>query len=213
MAKGNKPESITRNKDAGLDPADIREERDMVSDRGRYQDSVDQILSVARDLKEQYGDDGLIGQFLIATLAGKGYSVIGYYDGENIGMNARYMNTQAIADAYEECVKSGFHPSSGNKTATEAVAAHEYGHAMTDAVGRKLGIHNIDAAATRIVNEARRETKHRGVVQMANAISRYATTSNAEAVAEAFSDVYCNGRNAKPESRAIVNVMNKYLKK
>lgn len=47
---------------------------------------------------------------------------------------------------------------------------------------------------------------------MASKISGYATHSNAEAVAEAIADVYCNGKKAKSESKAIVNVMNKYLK-
>ena len=50
------------------------------------------------------------------------------------------------------------------------------------------------------------------VVQMAKKISTYATHSNAEAIAEAFSDVYCNGKKAHKESQAIVNVINSYLK-
>ena len=35
----------------------------------------------------------------------------------------------------------------------------------------------------------------------------------AEALAEAFADVYCNGSKASKESKAIVDVMNSYLKK
>ena len=77
----------------------------------------------------------------------------------------------------------------------------------------KMGVSGIDNIATKIVNEARKGSGHKGVVQMASKISRYATTSNAEAIAEAFSDVYCNGSKAKKESIAIINVMNKYLKK
>ena len=86
-------------------------------------------------------------------------------------------------------------------------------------MAQKLGLGGIDAAATKIVQEARGNmktrsggVKHRGVVQLANAISRYATTSNAEAVAEAFTDCYCNGKKAKAESRAIMAVVDKYLK-
>lgn len=48
---------------------------------------------------------------------------------------------------------------------------------------------------------------------MARKISRYATVSNAEAIAEAYSDVKCNGGKAKAESKAIIETLNKYLKK
>ena len=57
-----------------------------------------------------------------------------------------------------------------------------------------------------------KKTSHRGVVQMAAKISRYATESNAEAIAEAVSDVYCNGNKARAESLAIVSVVDKYLR-
>ena len=45
---------------------------------------------------------------------------------------------------------------------------------------------------------------------MAAKISGYAKTNYAECVAEAFADVYCNGKNAKKESRAVVSELNKY---
>jgi len=44
------------------------------------------------------------------------------------------------------------------------------------------------------------------------AVSGYAEENNAECVAEAFADVFCNGKKAKAESRAIVSVLEKYLK-
>ena len=71
---------------------------------------------------------------------------------------------------------------------------------------------DFDATATKIVSDARKSTKHRGVVQMASKISGYATYSNAEAIAEAVSDWYCNGKKAKSESKAIVNTLKSYLK-
>ena len=67
---------------------------------------------------------------------------------------------------------------------------------------------SIDEVSTMIVNQARKATGHKGVVQMASKISRYATVSNAEAVAEAFADWYSNGSKAQKESIAIVNVVN-----
>ena len=134
-----------------------------------------------------------------------------YYDGDNIAVNKSYFN-KGIATAYNECEKTGFHPSKGNKTAMQAVVSHEIGHQLTDVVGKKIGASNLDSAADRIVKEARKNTSHRGVVQMASKISKYATHSNAEAIAEAVADVYCNGKKAKKESHAIMNVINKYLK-
>jgi hypothetical protein len=47
---------------------------------------------------------------------------------------------------------------------------------------------------------------------MASKISGYATESNAEAIAEAFADWKCNGKKARTESKAIVNVVDSYLK-
>ena len=214
MAKGSRGGSnngVSRYKGGGnVNPNNIVDERDMIVERGERTEIVDQVLTVSRDMLNDYPDAPL-DQLLIATLKGSdGDSVLGYYDGKNIAINDKFFN-EAMETAYVECVKAGFHPSNGNKTGLQAVAAHELGHAVTDAVGRKINKYDINDTATFIVNEARKSTKHRGVVQMASAISRYATSSNAEAVAEAVCDVYCNGRKAKAESHAIVNVIKKYL--
>ena len=82
-------------------------------------------------------------------------------------------------------------------------------------VNLKMGIagqHNLNFVATQIVKEAVKNTRHRGVVQMAAKISQYATASNAEAVGETFADVYANKGRAKRDSKAIVGVIDKYLK-
>ena len=196
----------------GISPSDIVSTRDLMSDRGRNQQMVDELMTPFKDANGEYGY--VVEQVQLATLK-SGTNAIAYYDGANIALNEAYYNKKGLETAYAECVKSGFHPSKGKKTAAEAVMAHEIGHALTDAVGQKMGITGLgqtDRAATRIVSEARKQTKHRGVVQMASKISGYATYSNAEAIAEAFSDVYCNGGKARSESKAIVNVINSYLK-
>lgn len=195
----------------GLNPGDIVSTKSFMSERGRY--NADDVLQAFKDVADNYGY--VVEDIEIAKLKGKGKSVLAYYDGANIAFNESYLKGGQMDKAYAACVKSGFHPSNGNKTALQAVAAHELGHGLTDAVAAKMGITGlgkIDKAATRIVTEARKSTKHRGVVQMASKISKYATYSNAEAVAEAFSDVYCNGKKARAESRAIVEVVNKYMK-
>lgn len=168
-----------------------------------------EILSVCRDVYDEYGLQ--VNDLDLATI-NPAKPAIAYYDGSNVGWNKTFFDEKKLESSYADCVKNGFHPSNGKKTAAEAVAAHELGHALTDKAARKMGTVGIDATATAIVKEARKQTKHKGVVQMARGVSRYATHSNAEAIAEAFSDVYCNGKKAKSESIAIVNVLNKYAK-
>ena len=192
----------------GLKAGDILSTTSLISERQNYDISND-ILDSVRDVYDEYGLQ--LDDMHIATLKNDA-NAIAYYDGANIGWNEKYMNSKTLNASYADCVQMGFHPSNGTRTPAEAVAYHELGHALTDAVGRKMGVYNIDASATRIVNEARKQTSHRGVVQMASKISGYATSSNAEAVAEAFADWKCNGSKARSESKAIVNVVDSYLK-
>ena len=202
----------------GLNPGDIVNEEDMVSGlaEGPKRAETADVLSVARQMVDAYGDDTVLHGFNVATLKPKAsMGTLAYYDGANVAFNERYFDAQKLAEVYADSVRSGFHPSNGSKTAIQAVAAHEYGHALTDVAARKMGITGfmaLHSAADRIVNEARRLTTSRGVVQMAQKISGYATHSNAETIAEAVADVYCNGWDAKPESRAVVYTLNKYLK-
>lgn len=186
--------------------------RDLVSERERKRTEVDDVLSVASDLERDYGEQGIIYGFDIATPTGRGgRNVMAYYDGENIAVMQKYFNAEQIQQAYDRCVAAGFHPSRGNKSGMQATVAHEFGHALTDSAAKNMNM-SFDQAARTIVTEARKETGDRGNIKMANKISRYATKNNAETIAEAYSDVYCNGSNAKAQSRAIVNVLNKYLK-
>ena len=194
---------------SGVSPSDILSTNSFVSERHNYDISND-VLDVFKNVNEEYGY--VIGDILVAKIKGKSNKTMAYYDGTNIGFNEAYASTKVLNKAYADCVKSGFHPSNGNKSPAEAVASHELGHALTDAVGKKMGVLDIDRASDRIVEEAKKQTGHRGVVQMAKKISTYATHSNAEAIAEAFSDVYCNGKKAHKESKAIVDVINSYLK-
>ena len=199
-----------RARGGGLNPGDILGQRSLISEREGKGALVDAALQTLSDLNDEYGE--IVSELSVATLKNNKRSagVLGFSDGDNISINEKYFGDN-METAYADSVKAGYHPSKGNKTALQAVVAHEMGHNMTLAAGRKMGISNMDGAATRIVNEARQATGHRGVVQMASKISRYATASNAEAVAEAVADVYSNGSRAARESRAIVDVMKKYL--
>ena len=194
----------------GVNPANISNERDLVSERGAKTAEVDDVLSVAREIHDEYGID--VGQFMLADIGGKDSLTMAYSDGENIGFNSSYFDGANMNGAYDECVKSGFHPSRGNKSAMQAVASHEYGHVLTAKAGQKMGIYDMDKAAKVIVDRARKTTSHKGSISMAAKISGYAGESNAECIAEAIADVYCNGRKASAESRAIVSVMRDILK-
>ena len=202
-----------RSKGGGLSPGDIVSTRDLIGQRGVKQTEVDETLSVFKDVMDDYGYQ--IGDIRLATLRGKGRNVLAYYDGANIAVNESFFSKDKMDRAYEACVKAGFHPPSGNKSGMQAVIAHELGHGLTDAVAEKMGISGIgkiNRASAAIVTQARKQTRHRGNIIFAEKISGYATHSNAECVAEAFADVYCNGKKARAESRAIVSVIKGYLK-
>ena len=150
----------------------------------------------------------------IATLKGRGASVMGYYDADgNLAINKNYFDSAKMNAAYDRCADSGFHPSRGNKSGIEAVVAHEMGHRLTDAAGVNSGAGSwqLDSTANSIVKQAAKDAGYRSTKTFVSKISGYAKQNHAEAVAEAFADVYCNGNKAKKESRAIVNVLNKHF--
>lgn len=196
----------------GLNPSDILGTKVMMSQRHQNVKQTDETLGVFKDFHDEYGS--VIEEILLAELKPKASGVMAYYDGANIAINEKYFNDKMEA-AYKECVKSGYHPSNGNKTGLQAVVAHEIGHQLTDIAADKMGIttkYKLQEAATKICNEARKLTSYRGVVLMEESISGYAKTSNAEAIAESVADVYCNGKKAHSASKAIVSVLNKYIK-
>lgn len=207
---GRGASGVTRNRSRGVDSNDIIEEVSLMSlRRGEYGQSVDAAMGVLMDADEKYGTQ--LNDVHAAKMRSK--EVMAYYSPEfdEMGINEAYLDTKKMNAAYDACAKSGWHPSRGKKSGVEATVAHEVGHKLTAQVAAKTNSESFDKAVTLIVNEARKKTKHRGVVQMASAISRYATTSNAETVAEAYADVYCNGKKAKSESKAIMSVVDGYL--
>lgn len=196
----------------GVKPGDILSTSNLLIDTDLDEVTRAEVSRTLKDFQDEYGLE--YSNTRIAQLKSSS-DALAYYDGVGIAINSSYLNSEKMNDAYQRCVESGFHPSSGSRTGMEAVVSHELGHALTDMVGVRMGnrqFFDIDKTATAIVNEARKQTRHRGVVQMASKISGYATHSNAEAVAEAIADVYCNGKKAKPESIAINRVVDSYLK-
>lgn len=159
-------------------------------------------MSAVKSVYDDYGID--LSDIQIATLRGKDANVMAYYDSDgNLAVNKSYFDSKKMDAAYDRCVESGFHPDRGNKSGLEATAAHELGHRLTD-TGK-----GIDSTSRDIVQNAAKKLGYRNSANMAAKISGYAKHSMAECVAEAFADVYCNGKNAKKESRAVVSELNK----
>jgi len=124
-----------------------------------------------------------------------------------------------MASAYDDCVKKGYHPGRGNKTAEQAVIAHELGHSLTSVAMQKMRSNNFDDVSKKIMKEAQnilskglKKKKYPGTRKIATKISEYATSSNAECIAEATADVYCNGSKAKAESKAVVQALKGFMK-
>ena len=154
-----------------------------------------------------------INDFQVNQLQGAGSrSVMAYYDSDgNLAFNNLFWNEQKINGAYDDGVLAGFHPPRGNKSGTEATAAHELGHALNRAAALRSG-GTMEGAANDIVTAAARKmgVNYRDV---AKRISGYAKTNAKETIAEAFADVYCNGKNAQAASKAVMSELNAYFGK
>ncbi len=184
----------------------------LISERERKKTEVDLTLTVLRDVERQY--NVILEDVQIATLKGSSkLTVMAYYDvGGNLAVNETYFDAKKMDMAYDGCVASGFHPSRGSKTGLEAVVAHEMGHRLTDMAGIKAGRGNwqLDSIANNIVKAAAKSLKM-SHGNLRSSISGYATHNNAECVAEAYADVYCNGNKAAAASKAVVAELNKYF--
>lgn len=182
----------------------------LISEREGKQTEVDATLRVLKAVEDRYGVN--LNDVEVVTLAKKNFRTMAYYDaGGNLAVNTNYFNSERMNGAYDSCVASGFHPPRGNKTGLEAVVAHEMGHKLNHVAGGN-DWDRLDATADAIVREACRNAGYRNQTRLFRSkISGYASRNNAEAVAEAFADVYCNGNNASKESRAIVTALNKYF--
>lgn len=197
----------------GMNPANITGTTSLISAREGKSSEVDMTLAVLRDVQDQYRVD--VSDVQLATIKGKDANVLAYYDaGGNLAVNQSYFDNNKMDEAMDKSYKSGYHPSRGNKSGLEAVVAHEAGHRLTDVVGERTGKGQwaVDQTSSEIVQNAARKSGHKGGLEsFRSQVSGYARESNAEAVAEAFTDVYCNGSKASSASKAIVNELNGYF--
>lgn len=185
-------------------------EASLISARNEgFRQEADDTLRVLRDINRQYGIN--VDDAVIVDIKGAGKnSVMAYMShGGELGVNRVFFNDKQMTQAYDECVAAGFHPSRGNKSAMEAVVSHEMGHRLALVAGQRNGT-DIYTASDTIVKRA---ANNLGITpkKLRTAISGYAAENHAETVAEAFSDVYCNGSKAHRNSRAVVFEMNRIL--
>lgn len=190
----------------------IKSTSSLISARERFQGEVDEALTVLRDVERAYG--AIVEDMHISKLTKRGAGVLGYYDARgNIGINEKvFGDAKGLTEIYDRNVKSGYHPPRGNKTGLQAVIAHELGHRLNYIAGGSKW-ENLDRVATDIIGKATKNAGYKSnTAKFRASISGYATSNNAEAVAESFADVYCNGNRAKNESKAVVSELNKYFR-
>lgn len=208
MAKGGRGGRRSGGITGGVNPKDIKGTTNLLIDTGLDEITRSEVTRTLKDFQDKYGLE--YNNTRIANMK-SGTGVLAYYDGEGIAINNEYLNSDTMNAAYQKCVASGFHPSSGSKTGMEAVVSHELGHAINGLIADKMGT-SLHASADRIVNEAVKNTKHKSVSAFQSKISGYAKQNYAETVAEAMADCYCNGKKAKSESKAIQKIVDNYMK-
>ena len=209
---GGRGQRASRRAAGGSKKINIISTKDLISERERNREAVDAVLVTLENLSKEYGEQ--VNDLFLSALDKRNKDVMGYSGGDNVGINEIYFNANMLNDTFDKD-NGYYHPLRGDKTGLQAVLAHEMGHVLTQRAATKTGnifTSNMDSMSDAIVKEARKMTNHRGVVIMAKRISEYASSANAEAVAESVADVYCNGNRAKAESKAIVSVLKRYLK-
>lgn len=163
---------------------------------------ANEIMNTRDAFEREYGSAVKDIKLSVGTFNQPG--VLGAYGNDRLIMNQKYVKNANLTKAMQNT--DGFHPGIGNKTGAEAVAAHEIGHRLGQKAAQKAGIseREIVARAGKNVNI---KTEN-----MAGHISKYARTNYGETIAEASSDVFCNGKKASKASKAIMAEVKKILK-
>lgn len=175
---------------------------DEISKGGGY--FANEIMNTRDAFEQEYGQSVKMLNLHVATFSDP--SVLGAYGEDTLYMNKKYVKNAYLTEAMKAAAESGFHPSIGDKTGTEAVASHEIGHRLGEIAAKRAGISEKDIVA--------RAAKKTGIKteNMAGHISGYARSNYSETIAEASADVFCNGEKASKASKAIMNEVKKILK-
>ena len=142
---------------------------------------------------------------------GKGHDGVAGANGfDEISLNPEFFSDYQKANDISD--SRGYTITGGIK----GTATHEVGHVIAHQILKKSmpGASNLEIAKARHNEKAEkaiiREAKKR--FGSNPPISPYGSTRKAEKIAEAVSDVYTNGRKAKPYSKVIVEVMKDMLR-
>lgn len=163
---------------------------------------ADEIMRTRDAFEAEYGSAVKQMSLHVATFGDN--TTLGAYGGDVLYMNEKYVRNKYLTQAMKST--GGFHPSIGDKTGAEAVAAHEIGHRLGEIAARKAGISEQE-----VVSRAAKKVNIR-TANMAGHISGYARSNYSETIAEASADVFCNGQKASKASRAIMNEIKAILK-
>lgn len=162
---------------------------------------ANEIMNTRDTLEREYGS--AVKGIKLHTGMFSDSSVLGAYGDDTLYMNEKYVKNAYLTEAMKNT--DGFHPKIGNKTGAEAVAAHEIGHRLGEIAAKRAGISEQE-----IVARAAKSLKLK-TANVAGHISKYARTNYSETIAEAISDVHCNGSGASKASIAISREIKKIL--
>lgn len=168
---------------------------------GQY---ANEIMNTRDAMEREYGDAVTMMNLSLGKFSDS--SVLGAYGDNTLYMAEKNVKNPYLTESMKQAAASGFHPQIGDKTGAEAVAAHEIGHRLGEIAAQKAGITEKQVVARAAVR-ARIRTEN-----MAGYISGYARSNYSETIAEAASDVYCNGSKASKASRAIMREVKSILK-
>ena len=103
---------------------------------------ANEIMNTRDAFEAEYGSAVTQMNLNVGTFDKPG--VLGAYGSDTLVMNERYVRNQYLTTAMKAAQKDGFHPSIGNKTGAEAVAAHEIGHRLGEVAAKRAGISERD---------------------------------------------------------------------
>lgn len=175
-------------------------------------DAIGEYVKAIEDLHDTGEFTDIADQLSDMFVAGVEGGTLAFYGRESgMAISEAYLKGEAMNNAYDKAVASGFHPERGDKSGVFAVMSHELGHAVTDKIAEQRGM-DIDSYSKSVIEEVTRRRRI-SATGLAKRISGYAGHSDAECIAEAVSDVRCNGSKAKAESRAIYDILKRDYRK
>ena len=101
MAKGSRGGKRSSG-GGGVNPADIKSTRELVTQRGAMQTEVDEVLTAFSNVYDEYGY--VVNEIQLATIGGKSKNTMAYYDGSNIAFNESYFSKAKIEKSYDEVI-------------------------------------------------------------------------------------------------------------